>query len=330
METERLIVDRIRPDDRYDYFYNISHDKRVLETFICKYAETPEEVDMTPYVSNEKMFAIRLKETGRLIGTVLYFDDRDGECEIGYGVGSGYWNKGYTTEAVNAFIDYCFFEKGFEKINASFFKGNDASKRVMEKCGMRYSFFREKELTYLGVERDLTYYSVSKKDRKPPERKKSRCSVRKAEEKDVESIIRLLGQILAYHEKIRPDVFLQGTTKYGRDDVVSLINDRNRLSLVAVDEKDGVVGYALCILKPPSEESHKVKTKILFLDDLCVDERRRGLGTGTLLFESVKSEAKKLGCGLITLNVWEGNVSARRFYAGLGMKRREEILEYKL
>lgn len=33
-ETERLIIDAIRETDKANYFYNISHDKRVLETFI--------------------------------------------------------------------------------------------------------------------------------------------------------------------------------------------------------------------------------------------------------------------------------------------------------
>ena len=34
METERLIIDPIRESDKADYFHHISHDKRVLETFI--------------------------------------------------------------------------------------------------------------------------------------------------------------------------------------------------------------------------------------------------------------------------------------------------------
>lgn len=34
----------------------------------------------------------------------------------------------------------------------------------MEKCGMAYSHFSEKELTYLGVERDLTYYAIHNPD----------------------------------------------------------------------------------------------------------------------------------------------------------------------
>ncbi len=162
METKRLIIDAIRETDKADYFRNLSHDRKVLETFICKYTETPEELDISPYLTNEKMFAIRLKETGRLIGIILYFNDDGCSCEIGYGLGSAYWKKGYATEAVRRFLDYCFNEKGFRTVNASFFTGNDASRRVMEKCGMTFDRFSEKELKYLGLERDLTYYSISR------------------------------------------------------------------------------------------------------------------------------------------------------------------------
>ena len=42
IETERLIIDSIRETDREDYFRNISHDRKVLETFICRYAQTLE------------------------------------------------------------------------------------------------------------------------------------------------------------------------------------------------------------------------------------------------------------------------------------------------
>ena len=162
METERLTIDRVRPEDKYDYFINISHDRRVLETFICRYAETPDELDVSPYVENEALFAIRPKETGRLIGIILYFDEKDGECEIGYGIGSLHWNRGYVTEATRRFLGYLFDEKGMKTVRASFFTGNAASRRVMEKCGMTFERFSPKELTYLGSERDLTYYAITK------------------------------------------------------------------------------------------------------------------------------------------------------------------------
>ena len=160
METKRLIIDHVKETDKEDYFHNISHDRKVLQTFICRYAEKLDDLDFAPYLSNDSLFAIRLKETGRLIGIILYFDEKDGACEIGYGIGSEHWGKGYVTEATRCFLDFLFNEKGMKRVCASFFTGNDASRRVMEKCGMKYDRFSEKELTYLGVERDLTYYAI--------------------------------------------------------------------------------------------------------------------------------------------------------------------------
>jgi len=45
MHLPLLIIDLIRETDKEDCFLNISHDKKVLETFICRYAETMEEFD---------------------------------------------------------------------------------------------------------------------------------------------------------------------------------------------------------------------------------------------------------------------------------------------
>ncbi len=163
METKRLIIDQIKETDKEDYFINISHDKKVLETFICRYADTLEEFDFSSYPGRQDLFAIRLKETGRLIGILSLFDEKDGALEIGYGVGSDYWGHGYATEAVKRFLEYLFNERGCHTIYASCFTGNDASRRVMEKCGMKYDHFSEKELTYLGVERDLMYYAIHRK-----------------------------------------------------------------------------------------------------------------------------------------------------------------------
>ena len=157
MKTERLIIDQIKETDKEDYFINISHDKKVLETFICRYADTLEDFEFSSYPGRQDLFAIRLKETGRLIGIILYFDEKEDS------IGSAFWNQGYATEAVRRFLEYLFREKGMQTVYASFFTGNDASRRVMEKSGMTFDHFSEKELTYLDVERDLTYYAIHRK-----------------------------------------------------------------------------------------------------------------------------------------------------------------------
>ena len=91
MLTERLEINRVTPDDRADYFYNISNDKKVLETFVCKYAESLDDYDFEPYLQMDNLFAIRLKETNKLIGIILHFGTAEEDaCEIGYGIGSKY------------------------------------------------------------------------------------------------------------------------------------------------------------------------------------------------------------------------------------------------
>ena len=59
METERLLLDPIRESDKEDFFINISHDGKVLETFICRYAETLEDFDFSSYPGRPDLFALR-------------------------------------------------------------------------------------------------------------------------------------------------------------------------------------------------------------------------------------------------------------------------------
>ena len=166
IETERLIIDDIRPNDKENYFLNISHDKKVLETFICVYQENIEDFDFSKYLGRKDIFAIREKATEKLIGIFVEFDidDEEKSLEIGYGLGSNYWGKGYMTEVVRAMLDDYFVNRGFKTVYASFFPENTASKRVMEKCGMTFSHVNEKELTYLEKMRDLVYYKIEKND----------------------------------------------------------------------------------------------------------------------------------------------------------------------
>lgn len=168
IETKRLIIGEIRPEDREDYFANISHDKEVLKTFICTYQEDPDSFDFSKYLGRDDLFAIREKESGRLIGVFVECDvDKvNGSLEIGYGLGSRYWGKGYATETVKAMLTYYFEKAGMKTVYASFFPENIASKHVMEKCGMTFSHINENELVYLNKERDLVYFKIEAGEKK--------------------------------------------------------------------------------------------------------------------------------------------------------------------
>ena len=160
--TDRLLVDEIKPEDKEAYFRNISHDQEVLKTFICQYQEDYATFDFTRYLGRNDLWAIREKTTRSLIGIFVEceINEENRSLEIGYGLGSRLWGKGYMTEIVQAMIRYYFEQTDFQTVYASFFPENIASRRVMEKCGMTYSHINRNELSYLGKERDLVYYKI--------------------------------------------------------------------------------------------------------------------------------------------------------------------------
>lgn len=154
--------------------------------------------------------------------------------------------------------------------------------------------------------------------------------IRRAEDRDIGRISELLGQVLEIHAGIRPDIFIPGTTKYTYDELSAMLHDDDKPVYVAVDDADRVLGYAFCAIKEQPFSNNMVPFKSLFIDDLCVDADTRGMHVGSALFEFAKEEAKRLGCYELTLNVWEGNDSARHFYEKMGMKPKETMMEYIL
>ena len=153
--------------------------------------------------------------------------------------------------------------------------------------------------------------------------------IRRAEEKDINEILRLLRQVLEVHANIRPDLFISGTTKYTKEELEKIIKDENRPIFVAVED-DKMQGYVFCEVDDFPKRNAMVAYKSLYIDDLCVDESEREKNIGKQLFEYTKNFAKEIGCKEITLNVWEGNEAAQAFYEKMGLKPKYHNMEYKL
>ena len=154
-------------------------------------------------------------------------------------------------------------------------------------------------------------------------------TVRLAETRDIPGIIALLRQIGGVHYDIRPDIFRADAVKYTPEQVAELLKNPDRPIFVCDDEGE-VAGYCLCqVLR---YEGHPVladRTE-LYLDDLCVDENRRGRGIGHVLYNHAEAYAREIGCRFLTLNVWCGNDGGIRFYENAGLKNRSIIMEKEL
>ena len=152
-------------------------------------------------------------------------------------------------------------------------------------------------------------------------------NIRKAQDKDIDRILELLSQVLELHARIRPDIFISGTTKHSREELSGILSNESTPVYVACDEADTVLGYAFCEIREPVVSQNRVSFQSLHIDDLCVDETARGNRIGQALCEHVVNRARELGCYEITLNVWDGNDAALSFYRNMGMRIKMRQME---
>ena len=152
--------------------------------------------------------------------------------------------------------------------------------------------------------------------------------IRKANKGDIKRIIELLHQVNMVHHVIRPDLFRPHTTKYNEQELEMMLNDESKPVFVFDDGE--VQGYAFCQVSEIRNNQLLEDIKTLYIDDICVDENARGKHVGKALYEYVRDYAKSIGCNNITLNVWEGNEPALRFYRNMGMQVQKTTMEVRL
>lgn len=148
--------------------------------------------------------------------------------------------------------------------------------------------------------------------------------IRLAETKDIDGIYQLLIEVLNIHHRIRPDLFKEGVTKYTKDELKDIIEQKKMLIFVYVDKQ--VLGHCFCSIQNISETHNQYGYKTMYIDDLCVLDKARGQNIGTKLYDYAVEYAKKEGCYNITLNVWNGN-DAINFYQKNGLNAQKITLE---
>ena len=153
--------------------------------------------------------------------------------------------------------------------------------------------------------------------------------IRFADARDIPGMIDLLQQVGEVHHQIRPDLFRSGAQKYDEAALEELLKDPDRPILCAV-ENGKLLGYCFCILQITKNDPVLCDRKVLYIDDLCVDETMRGKGVAKVLYERTLDYARELGCQAVTLNVWCGNEGAMRFYEKCGLKPQKIGMEYIL
>jgi RimJ/RimL family protein N-acetyltransferase len=178
LETPRLILRRFTMDDLDDVFA-LDSDPEVM-FFITGGRGTPRAELATDHLpawlghyerdgGRFGFWAADLRESGEFIG---WFHLRPGEndapggAELGYRLRRDAWGKGYASEGSRALVDKAFTDLGLQRVRAQTMTVNKASRRVMEKAGLRYvkTFFADWPDRIPGDEHGDVEYALTRQE----------------------------------------------------------------------------------------------------------------------------------------------------------------------
>ena len=154
LETERLVLRRLRPDDFDALFEVVWSDPEVTWDH---QARTPEEareaLQHRLHHQREHGFGMMpVLADGEILGWAGLQHLEDGpEIELGYYLGRLAWGQGYGSELARALVAWGFESLGLDEIVAVVRPENDASKRVLSNAGL--AFQREGHHYGFDVER---------------------------------------------------------------------------------------------------------------------------------------------------------------------------------
>ncbi|HHE0528728.1 TPA: GNAT family N-acetyltransferase [Vibrio parahaemolyticus] len=102
------------------------------------------------------VYAIVLKESSELIGAISFPKLENGLGILGYWLGVPYWGCGYATEASNVLISYSKRHYGLTRLKVMHLVGNERSKSVIEKLGVKYVGDQTNRMQ--GKDREVSVY----------------------------------------------------------------------------------------------------------------------------------------------------------------------------
>jgi len=147
LETERLKLRALVPEDVTAMFDNWAKEEEVTK-FLTWPTHTSAEV--TKEVLNSWMkeygkkdfyqWGIELRAIKQVVGTisVVHIKEDIKEVEIGYCIGSKFWNQGIMSEALKEIMRFFFEEVKVNRITARHDTNNPNSGHVMRACGLKF------------------------------------------------------------------------------------------------------------------------------------------------------------------------------------------------
>ena len=120
------------------YANNLNVSRFLRDSFPFPYKKSDAEMWIDFVLKNQNSLSFAIADEIESIGGIgaIRFDDvHRFTAEIGFWLGEPFWNKGIVSAALKTFCNYLFDRYEFNHLTANVFKGNTASKKVLEKTG---------------------------------------------------------------------------------------------------------------------------------------------------------------------------------------------------
>ena len=144
------------------------------------------------------------------------------------------------------------------------------------------------------------------------------CTFRLATLNDYGSINRLKNQVHDYHCMHRPDFFNRSDHSLDESYFKTLLISEDYFVFI-IEVFAQIVAYAITSVQSYETNPLISNHKRLFIEDVCVDEKNRNKGIGTLLFTSMEDFCRTKLIDYLVLDVWNFNEDAIKFYKRIGM-----------
>lgn len=172
LETDRLLLRRFTPEDFEGCFSFLSNARDAYMDGRISYSDMNEEYHelIMLFCERESQYAITLKESSEIIGTVNVFADNSravDAMEIGYSIAHTHQRKGYAFEAVSNLLELLQRELYLELVTAGILPENTASEKLLLKLGFHQEGLRHKSLWHeaLGKPVDMIYFYRDRQER---------------------------------------------------------------------------------------------------------------------------------------------------------------------
>jgi len=173
LSTETVILRKIELSDVNDIFEFTSDPEVAKLTSMFTLHTTKKET----YSYIENLFSLYIegkvipwaivdKKNNKIIGIIRFvnYSSLHARADIGYTISRPYWNQGIATQAAKEIINFGFTVLDLNRIQGTCDSENNASSRILEKCGMQYEGLLHKYVISQGKPCDRKIYAIIKED----------------------------------------------------------------------------------------------------------------------------------------------------------------------